>query len=475
VWGLGLAAATLISGCYSSSGTQVASPCTLTPPATGWRLVADGTALRDSAGRAVFLRGVNAGGRSKFAPYLPFDFAPGQYAQSLGAYMDRAASWGIDAMRVPFTWAALEGTQGTYDTAWLAQYQQLLAAAWARGIWTVVDFHQDIYSESYCGDGFPSWTIADAPPASHDCPQWQLEYFNNPGVKAAFDAFWANQTPTQAQFYAAWTVMIAALKDQAGVVGFEPINEPAAGSQNESEFEATTLSTFFSTAVPFFRGLAPQSLVFVDAPGVDGAESTTSLKKPAGGGIVFAPHYYPVASGENLSIVLPGLQGWAQMGAAWNVPVFVGEFGLSHASDNALPFMTAHLQALDTLGLGGSEWEYSVSADAWNEETDGVVAADGTEYPVASALIRPFARAVAGDAITQSWDPDATVFTLSYTPSSSASTSVTEVQLPKRAYRSLGYTISLTSGCYDATSVPGRLLIQPGPAATQVTLEVRGL
>src|SRR5580700_447869 len=146
-------------------------PCVITPPApSDWRLQADGQVLRDALGRVVFLRGVDAGGRSKFAPYVPFDYASGQFTQALDQYMDRAASWGIDAMRLVFTWAALEPTHGQDDSAWLAQYQQLVDAAWARGIWTVVDFHQDVYSESFCGDGFPSWTIADAGPPEHDCP-----------------------------------------------------------------------------------------------------------------------------------------------------------------------------------------------------------------------------------------------------------------------------------------------------------------
>ena len=127
VWCMGMAAAALFSGCYSSSGTQLPHPCTLTPPSPpDWRLQADGTFLRDGLGRVVFLRGVDAGGRSKFAPYVPFDYPSGQYAAALDAYMDRAASWGIDAMRVPFTWAALEPTQGQDDADWLSRYQQLL-------------------------------------------------------------------------------------------------------------------------------------------------------------------------------------------------------------------------------------------------------------------------------------------------------------------------------------------------------------
>jgi endoglycosylceramidase len=469
---LAAAVALAFPACDPSSGTQPSPACTLAQPfPPDWRLTVDGTVLRDGLGRVVFLRGVDAGGRSKFAPYVPFDYAPGQYAQALAAYMAHAASWGIDAMRVPFTWSALEPTEGTYDPDWIAQYQQIIDAAWAQGIWSVVDFHQDVYSESYCGDGFPGWTIGPTwPPYADDCPGWQLEYFSDKDVESAFDRFWASGSPVQTEYLAAWDVMIARFQDEPGVLGFEPINEPASGTQSQNPFEATTLTDFFSRVVPHMNALAPQALVFVDAPGVDSVGATTAMTRPTGDGLVFAPHYYPISSGQDTSIVLPGVQSWASVGAAWNVPVFLGEFGISHDNDNAFEFMAAHFQALDTLGLSGTEWEYSVESVEWNSESDSVVAADGGEYPVAQALIRPFARAVAGGSIVQAWDPDAGTFTLSYAPATGA-TDVTEVQMPSRAYPA-GMNVSMSGGCYDVTSVPGRMLLQPAPGATAVSLTV---
>jgi endoglycosylceramidase len=462
--------ATLFAGC-DSGGSQTPALCTLALPSPpDWRLTVDGTVLRDGLGRAVFLRGVDAGGRSKLSPFMPFDYAPGQYTPALGAYMDRAASWGIDAMRVPFTWAALEPTQGQDDQEWISRYQQLLDAAWARGIWTVLDFHQDVYSEAFCGDGFPAWTVPNAPP--HQCPNpnWSFEYFQDSAVQAAFDAFWASGSPVQAQYLAAWDRMAARFKDQQGVVGFEPINEPGWGTADITTFEATTLTAFYSAVVPHLRAEAPQTLVFVDPTGFAGTAVSTGLTKPSGDGIVFAPHFYPVSNG-NPDDVLPKMQGWGAVGAAWNVPVFVGEFGISDQSPRALDYMAAHFAALDAIGAGGTEWEYSVSSEPWNAETDGLVAADGTEYPVATAVIRPFARAVAGDGVAQSWDPVAGVFTLSYTPSSTASTAITEVQLPVRAFPG-GYTMATSGACVDATSAPGRLLVEalgPAPVSIQVT------
>lgn len=465
-----LAAATALglSAC-TSAGTALPHACVIPPPAPAdWRLHADGTVLRDALGRVVFLRGVDAGGRSKFAPYMPFEYASASaFPAALAAYMDRAASWGIDSMRVPFTWAALEPSPGQFDEDWLGRYAQLLSAAWQRGIWTVVDFHQDVYSECDCGDGFPCWTLPSPPAPHHDCPSWSTEYFSDDVVRRAFDAFWAAGSPVQAGYYAAWDRMLARFQDTPGVVGFEPINEPDSGTADDDAFTATTLTAFFTRAIAHFRAAAPQALVFVEPTGLDGALVETKLERPVGD-FVFAPHFYPI--GAHPDQVQQGLETWSTLGAKWNVPVWVGEFGIRRTAAGAVDYLAAHFDAFDALGLGGTLWEYSRESTLWNDEENSVVAADGTEYDVAQVLIRPYARAVAGDAVSQRWSRDAGTLTVRFTPAAG----VTELSVPARAFPG-GYDVQLSAGCYDATSVPGRLLVQTeaSTAPVQVTVTAR--
>jgi endoglycosylceramidase len=436
------------------------------PTPRDWRLHADGQLLRDALGRVVFLRGVGAGSRSKFAPYVPFDFATTSYASALGAFMDRAQSWGIDVLRLPYTWAALEPVQGQIDITWLYRYQELVQAAWAHGMWVVVDFHQDVYSESFCGDGFPSWTIANAPAPAHDCPEWSLAYFQSAAVQQAFDAFWAAGSTVMPEYIAAWDTMIATFKDEPGVVAFEPINEPAPGTADQATFEATTLTAFYTQMVAHMRAAAPQTLVFVEGAPLDGATLSTSLMRPTGDGVVYAPHFYYLQATP--STLVTDLQKWTAIGASWNVPVFLGEFGQSHDMTGVVDYATAMFGAFDALGMSGAEWEYSQSAEEWNSESYEVVAADGTEYPVAQALIRPFARAVAGSSISQSWDATALTFTLSYVPTAGGTT---EVQLPSRAFPQ-GFKVTVSDGCYDSSSMAGRLLVHAMAGAAMVTVTV---
>lgn len=120
------------------------------------RLVADGTRLRDEAGREVILRGFGVGSRAKMPGYLPFEVPPGSdVAAEADVYFGRIEALGANVVRLVFSWEAYESTHGVRDASYLAQYRTLLDAAHAHGIGVIVEFHQDVFSSAYCGDGFP--------------------------------------------------------------------------------------------------------------------------------------------------------------------------------------------------------------------------------------------------------------------------------------------------------------------------------
>ena len=65
------------------------------------RLTVDGTRLLDELGREVILRGVNADGRSKFPPFIPFDFTDTTFEQDLAGYLARVEEWGTTSCACP--------------------------------------------------------------------------------------------------------------------------------------------------------------------------------------------------------------------------------------------------------------------------------------------------------------------------------------------------------------------------------------
>ena len=467
----------LHAGCNAPS---TAPRCAVTPPVTTGRLTTDGVRFRDQLNRVVSLRGVNAGSRSKFAPFMPFDFTDGQFDAALAAYLDRAAGWGVDVLRVPFVWAAVEPTRGMDDEVFLKRYDALLDGAWKRGIRTVVDFHQDIYGEFYCGDGFPAWTINSPTPAPHhDCPKWYMSYAQ-PEIEAAFDAFWAPNSKVQADYVSLWQRLIARHKDRPGVIGFELFNEPSAGSADEVQWESVTLTAFYSKMAAIVNGAAPGALVFVDPPGLNSATHQTHLRKPDGRNLVFAPHYYQpltIFDGDGRpDLVLPELTDWNKVTLAWNTPAFLGEWGAARDASGSADLVAAHHAAFDTLGMSATQWEYSIAREPWNAEQLDVANPDGTPNPMVAGMLRPHAHAVAGEPLELTYDATTRHFALRYTPAPAATTadnqkipSITEIVLPTGAYPG-GYAVAVQGACFD-DSKPNRLYLQAnGPA--EVTLEL---
>jgi len=113
-----------LAGCGAGAGPGAPATCEAllaAPPALATaRLTVDGARFRDALGREVLLRGVNAGGRAKLPPFFAFPFAESGVAAQAGApafdvavgrYLDRVAAWGLDVIRLPFTWEAAEPTR----------------------------------------------------------------------------------------------------------------------------------------------------------------------------------------------------------------------------------------------------------------------------------------------------------------------------------------------------------------------------
>jgi endoglycosylceramidase len=437
----------LLAAC-GSPAIPDAPHCAIDLPARG-NLHLAGTRFVDDLGRTVFLRGVGAGARAKIPPYQPFD-AP----ETVDTYLDRAASWGIDVLRVPFSWQAAEPTQGTQDEDYLARYDALLGGAWARGLWTIVDVHQDVYAEPYCGDGFPAWTLTDPPAPHHDCPSWFSEYDSDADVRAAFDALWSDPSLYRAEL----AKIVAREVARPGVIGLEPFNEPAPGTANRATWEAATLAPFYSDLA---AQIAPTPL-FVDTPGVEGVLGSTNLPRPDGADIVLAPHEYDPSAlfgGSPSSDVIDRLQPWADLGVAWNVPVFVGEMGIPMSNPDAAVDARRHWAALDTLGISGSWWEYSVSPTLWNSEQFSIVNGDGSDTPVVTELARPYVRALAGHAATITFDRS---LELRYTSDSDAPTEIAAPRAPVR--------IGAIGACVDDTHA-GTVLVQATDADVQLSIE----
>jgi endoglycosylceramidase len=391
------------------------------PPLDSLRIRTDGGRILDALDRQLLLRGVNAGGRSKLPPYMPFAFRESGHdtqadalplEQARQAYVERLARWGLSVVRLPFSWEALEPERGSYDHDYLERYAALALACQQHGMRVIVDFHQDVFARPYAGDGFPLWACPTPtpPPAAPD-HAWFMGYVQNEGVQRAFDRFWANDDGLRDAFAAMWRVVAKRLWQIDAVIGFEIINEPGWGSANPFEWAGAVLVPFYVELTEVIREQAPGAPIFFDATGADALSGTTGLIRPDIEDAIFAPHFYAP------EVIMEGRWGgdrgairtmkrWAELAERWKIPVLLGEFGITPSAEGSAAYVRANYEQLDESLMHATLWECSTTSDDWNHEDMSVLAADGSERATVAELVRPYPRATAGELSRFSFDAE---------------------------------------------------------------------
>jgi aryl-phospho-beta-D-glucosidase BglC (GH1 family) len=319
-------------------------------PGSARDLVKDGVWLRDRQSRYVLLRGVNFAPRAKLTPYIPImplhtttlDHAQFEAElQAVQPQLQELRSMGMNVVRMPIMWKALEPTPNPdLDTlepegvTYLGYVKQIIDSLYAQGIYTIVDFHQDIAHEAFGGDGFPDWTLDiknkhPGPVVLHSLPnmRWGTNYYDVPWwgriichcasrrslVRKTLRSFWLNgdtnpsdqaKSDQLAKTDASGTNIqdaadltrhpqthyiktvgqvvkyFEALNDGAGdpgVIGYEPFNEPTQVGFKKQEFEREMLPRFYERVEQEIAKYDTRSLIFLE-PRVD-----WTVYEPGGG------------------------------------------------------------------------------------------------------------------------------------------------------------------------------------------------
>lgn len=380
----------------------------------------EGRHFRDDAGRAVVLRGVNVAGSSKVPPFT---------AASDPAIFDPLRTWGMNVVRLLFTWEAYEPTEGAYDEAYLDYYAGAARAAWERGLYVIVDLHQDAFSRfsiGGCGDGFPAWALPpEVAPATPDngpaCASWGIKMQSDEDMKLAWAAFHSDAHGVKTRYLAMLESVSGRLAEEPGVIGYDLMNEPWGD-------EITELPVFHEEAAAAVRKVSPEAIVFVSPHALTSAGTPTELPAPAFGNFAYSPHFYDASvvlfdswSGFEPDDAFAGMNGKAE---EWGVPLFLGEFGAPGPTEDGAEYMDMLYRRLDEGLASGAQWVYSPAwseeaKDGWNDEDFSIVGAAGETrdnfrvraYPAkvsgAPGLFRVNPAAAPGDrSIEVEWEHD---------------------------------------------------------------------
>jgi endoglycosylceramidase len=235
--------------------------------------------ITDASGRVVILHGFNTVPVNENV--LPRDMGMGP---------DNAA-WltdnGFNTIRLGLFYARVEPHPGVFDPSYLDDFLRVQKELSDRGIFTLVDVHQDQFGRKY-GDGtpinaLPSRGFADWFAIDDGLPNTQTAYsagyFVNPALNRAYDNLWNNTKASdgvglQDHFARGWQLLAGAFKDRPRVLGYDLFNEPWPGSPYATcaspagcppgGFDQTLLTNFFKRITTAVRGVDRKHLVWYE-------------------------------------------------------------------------------------------------------------------------------------------------------------------------------------------------------------------
>jgi len=261
----------------------------------------------DAEGRYVLFRGVNIGTQSKSGPfYLPLRLnAPGDFDAELkriSPCLDALQQLGFNIVRLPVIWKGLEPLPGKgLSKEYVEGLGKFVDDLYRRDCFVIVDFHQDIGSDWYGGDGFPDWALgvdekhplpeSTPGPSTHwfmryeDVwwpvslwldPHWPWDPALSDLVRNTERSFWSNRCdnvsfglkeyPTQSAFIHTVGNLAAMLRTNPAVLGYDLFNEPNDVGFDRAAFENDYLTPFYANALREIRQTAQDtnSFVFVE-------------------------------------------------------------------------------------------------------------------------------------------------------------------------------------------------------------------
>ena len=356
----------------------------------------------DPAGRIVILRGLNLGSDAKLPPF------------AARASLDPLIPWGVNAIRLVFTWEAYEPQPGAYNEDYLAGITRLIDDAWSRGVYVVVDMHQDAYSRYLgggCGEGFPSWTVPQADrrasPGDGTCsPMWGLWTFLAPSTHRAFHRFYADDGGARTAFIRAWARLAQQFKSHPGVIGYDLINEPWGDERLE-------LAPLYEDVARAIRQADPTAILFLEpsAPRTSLGVFQSRLPRPSFGNFAYAPHYYDprvlILGGWRPFYKKRQLRAFRQLvdkAGELGAPLFVGEMGDPAPTKNVRLSMEFQQGLFMSAFASFAQWSYTeawttVKKDGWNFEDSSVVDENGALRP--NLVLLPYARKISGVPVGQ--------------------------------------------------------------------------
>ena len=407
----------------------------------------------------------------KSPPYLPITDHFDSNLSFSAEDMELLNSLGQNVIRLGVMWPGVEPQRGEYNMTYINNAATLINTAYNDyNISTLVDCHQDVLSEAFCGEGAPLWamepllwnfpeplsssykTANDHIPSQADClkKNWP-SYYAAQATSSAFQRLYDNHNGLRDSFADYWGKLAKEFMDIPGIIGFELMNEPWAGGIYDDPFlmypgtaDRKNLEPFYDAIQPKIYGNDSERMIFfesvtwtdewnisLDAIGFDHVPGGHEFANTS----VFSFHYY---SSPNVGDKHKYFSARSIDGKRLGATSFLTEFDVN--SDIDTPGMFADTaNVCDEYLISWIGWEYKTMAGALSDGTCtgcgyGLWKPDGTlDEQIAKSVSRTYAQKVAGRTLMQHFDSkQGGIFTLVFAMN-------TDIEAPTIIFTNLKY------------------------------------
>ena len=371
----------------------------------------------DDRRREVLLRGANVNALGEYAQADP-EVEP--TAPVTDEDWDAMAANGFSVVRLIMSWSLLEPDRDQIDQDYLDDVEDAVTAANERGIYIVLDVHQDAWgmssatpegttcpsgTEAAIGwDGAPEWATITDGATTCLAPGGGRE--SAPAVQRAFANFYANTDDIADHLTTVWAAIAERFGDTDGVAGYDLLNEPNGvepGEQNQFAYNRWMQATIQAIRdVETAAGTSPAP-VFVEPLQLYPLPFSALLPEYfEDDQLVFAPHNYA----ESIHDILTLEQtfdiyeaGADELGAA----LWIGEYGFWDIDPDTLDVAARYALEEDRRLLGGAWWQ-------WRQTCGDPHSVGGPDEPATADQVHLITRACPGhdsDGDTTENDTDA--------------------------------------------------------------------
>eukprot|EP01084_Bolivina_argentea_P073851 133991_1 len=350
--------------------------------------------ILDTYGRECFFHGVNIVYKSD--PYLPiYDHFDSNLSYS-EQDMQFLNSLGLNVIRLGVMWPGVEPKQNEYNMSYISLAANMIKTGYTKyNITTLVDCHQDVLSEAFCGEGAPVWAMQPrswnfpeplaAPytinsshiPSREDClnMSWP-NYYLSEATSSAFQRLYENYNGLRDAFADYWGILAIQFKDVPGIIGFELLNEPWVGDMYLDPMlmypgvaDKKNLQPFYDAIAPVIKGNDSERIIFFESvtwtDEFNESWTETGFEHVPGGSenankSVFSFHFYGL---PNVGSEQKYFYERTHDGIKWNATSFLTEFGVDDGNEDVYKEYRT-LDYCDEYFVSWIGWEYKDLADS---------------------------------------------------------------------------------------------------------------